>query len=113
MCGGAATIYPPLKANWLARLALEGEPRAELFHTPGTDGIPYATIVVDEHLETWPLRSRRFRHYLERCVYQATGKLPSAHATRATLGVLTGEALFDGPERPVFTRLAEQADAIY
>jgi hypothetical protein len=100
-------------ADWPARVALEGEHRAELFHTPGTDGIPYATIVMGGHLETWPLHSRRFRHYLAQRFYQATGRMPSAHATQVALDVLTGEALFRGPERPVFTRVGADASAIY
>ena len=101
------------EANRLARLVLEGELRPELFHTPGADGVPYATIAVDGHLETWRLHSRLFRHFLERRAYQATGRLPSAHVIQAALGVLTGAALFDGPERHVFTRLAEHHDAVY
>jgi hypothetical protein len=103
----------PSEVTDLAKFVLEGEPRAELFHTPGADGVPYATIVVDGHLETWPLHARLFRHYLERRVYRATGRMPSAHAIRAALGVLTGEALFGGLERPVFTRVAAHGDAIY
>jgi hypothetical protein len=100
-------------AEWVARVALQSEPRPELFHTPGADGIPYATIAVDGHLETWPIHSGRFRHDLERRVYRATGRLPSAHRIETVLRVLTGEALFNGPERLVFTRLAEHEDAIY
>src|SRR5712691_3207750 len=107
------TSQRPSQANWVARRALQAEPRAELFHTPGADGIPYATIAVDGHLETWPIHSTIFRHELERRVYRATGTIPSAHATQAALGVLTGEALFQGSERRVFTRLAEHGDAIY
>ena len=68
-------------ANRLARLVLEGELRPELFHTPGADGVPYATIAVDGHLETWRLHSRLFRHFLERRAYQATGRLPKVSTT--------------------------------
>jgi hypothetical protein len=103
----------PSQANWVARLALEAEPRAELFHTPGAEGIPYATIAVDGHLETWAIRSSIFRLYVERRVYRATGTIPSARATQAALGALAGQALFDGPERPVFARLAAHEDAVY
>src|SRR5262249_13012854 len=77
------------------------------------DGSPYATIAVEGHLETWPIRSRLFRHYLQRPFYQARGKLPSSHAIQAVLGVLSGEALFNGRERTVFTRLAAHQHAIY
>src|SRR5437667_4528728 len=103
----------PSQANSVARCALRVESGAELFHTPGADGVPYATIAVDGHLETWPIHATIFRHELERRLYRATGTMPTAHATQAALGLLTGEALFNGSERPVFTRLAEHEDAIY
>src|SRR5215831_17350330 len=109
----AAKRQHPSQANWVARPARQAQPRAELFHTPGADGIPYATIAVDGHLETWPIHSTIFRHELERRVYRATGSMPNAHATQAALGVLTGEALFNGPERPVSTRLGAHGEAIY
>jgi hypothetical protein len=35
---------------------------AELFHTADSDG--YADIEVDGRRETWPIRSRGFRHWL-------------------------------------------------
>src|SRR5437870_1370425 len=71
---GEAKNQRPSPASRAARWALQAEPRAELFHTPGADGIPYATIAVDGHLETWPIHSTIFRHELERRVYRATGR---------------------------------------
>jgi hypothetical protein len=91
----------------------DGEPPPELFHTPGADGVAYITLSIGGHRETWPLHSRLFRHYLERRLYGATGRFPGAHAIRAILGVLTGEAIFHGPERIVWTRLAEHEERIY
>jgi hypothetical protein len=102
-------ITPPM----LAGLVEDGEAPPELFHTPGADGVPYITLSIEDHRETWPLHSRLFRHYLERRLYRATGRFPSAHTIHAFLGVLTGEALFHGYERAVWTRLAMQEDAIY
>jgi hypothetical protein len=91
----------------------DGEPPPELFHTPGADGVPYITLSIGGHRETWPLHSRLFRHYLERRLYRATCRFPGAHAIRAILGVLTGEAIFHGPERIVWTRLGEHDERIY
>jgi hypothetical protein len=93
----------------LVALALDAG--AELFHTP--DGEAYATIAVDGHKETWPLKVKGFRRWLARLFYQAEDKSPGAQAVQDALGVLEGKALFDGPESPVFTRLSEQNDAIY
>lgn len=97
----------------LPRITRDKEPPAELFRTPGADGVPYITLTIGDHLETWPLHSRVFRHYLERRLYLATGRFPPAHTTRAALGILTGEALFHGPERSVWTRVAEHPGGIY
>src|SRR5262249_26089478 len=45
--------------------------------------------------------------------YDECDKSPSSQAIQDALGVLEGKALYDGPEYPVFTRLAEHNDAIY
>ena len=41
----------------------------ELFQTPS--GTAFADIPVNEHRETWPIRSKRFRSWLRRCHYEA------------------------------------------
>jgi hypothetical protein len=83
----------------------------ELFHTP--EGDAYATIEVDGHKETWPLKVRGFRRWLARLFYEQEDKTPGAQAVQDALGVLEGQALYDGPERPVYTRLAAWNDLIY
>jgi hypothetical protein len=50
----------------------------ELFHTAA--GTAYADLVIDGHRETWPIRSRRFRAWLRRSYYEATGTAASAVA---------------------------------
>jgi len=84
---------------------------AELFHTP--DNECYATIPVSGHKENWLIRTKGFRNWLVQRFYEAKGKPPSAQALQDALGVLEAKAQFDGPEMPVFTRLAEKGDAIY
>jgi hypothetical protein len=83
----------------------------ELFHTP--EGEAYATIQVDGHQETWPLKVKAFRRWLARLFYQQEGKTAGAQAVQDALGVLEGKALYDGDEFPVYTRLAEHNRAIY
>jgi hypothetical protein len=83
----------------------------ELFHTP--DGDAYGSIPVDGHLETYPLKVRGFRRRLSRLFYRAEDKSPGSQAVQDALAVLEGQALFDGPELPVYVRLAEQAGSIY
>jgi hypothetical protein len=84
---------------------------AELFHSP--EGDAYATIDVEGHRETWPLKVRGFRRWLARLFYEEEGKTPGSQAIHDALGVLEGKALFDGPEYPVYTRLAEHNNAVY
>ncbi len=96
------------QAQRLVELAIEAG--AELFHH---DDRGYATIPVGDHRETWPLRVRGFRRWLERRFYEAMGTPPGAQAVQDALGVLEGKALFDGEQIPVFTRLAEHEGRVY
>jgi hypothetical protein len=83
----------------------------ELFHT--ATGTAFADILVDGHRETWPIRSKRFRGWLRRCFYQATGGVASAAETRSVLDLLEARAQFDGPEHAIHVRIAEHAGHIY
>jgi hypothetical protein len=98
--GQNKTASLPSQAARLVKLAA----RAELFHTPEKE--PYATVVVAEHSETYPVRSKIFKMWLQRQFYEATKKIPNAQATADALNVLMGQALFDGPTLPVSVRLA-------
>jgi hypothetical protein len=83
----------------------------ELFHT--ATGTAYADLLVDGHRESWPIRSKRFRGWLRRRYYQATGDAASAAEVRSALDLLEARAQFDGPERAVHIRTAEHAGHIY
>ena len=84
---------------------------AELFHT--ATGTAYADLAIDGHRETWPVRSPRFRAWLRRRYYEATGDALSAAALNAALNLLEARAQFDGPERTVHVRVAEHEGRIY
>jgi hypothetical protein len=83
----------------------------ELFHT--TSGVAFADFITVGHRETWPIRSKRYRTWLWRCSYQATGDAPSAAALRSALDLLEARAQFDAPERGVNIRVAEHAGRLY
>lgn len=89
------------QATRLVKLAAD----AELFHTPGMEG--YATIPVGGHYETWPLKSKSFRHWLRGQFYQDTQSAPNAQALHDAIGVLESIAIFDGAMLPVHIRVAE------
>jgi hypothetical protein len=83
----------------------------ELFHTAA--GTAFADLLINGHRETWPIRSKRFRGWLRRRYYQATGGAASPAEIRSTLDLLEARAQFDGPERAVHVRTAEHAGHIY
>ena len=82
-----------------------------LFHT--ASGTAFADTIIAGHRETWPIRSKRFRSFLRRCHYQATGEAASAAEIRSALDLLEARAQFDGPQRTVHIRAAEHAGHIY
>jgi hypothetical protein len=82
-----------------------------LFHT--ATGTAFADLLVDGHRETWPIRSKRFRGWLRRRYYEATGDVLSGHAISSELDLLEARAQFDAPERSVHVRVAEHAGHIF
>src|SRR5437667_5411154 len=83
----------------------------ELFHT--ATGTAFADLLVDGHRETWPIRSKRFRGWLRRRYYEATGSALGAQAISSELDLLEARAQFDAPERSVHVRVAEHDGHIY
>ena len=69
--------------------------------------------MIDGHRETWPLRSKRLRGWLRQQYYERTWDAPTPSAISAALNVLEAQAQFDGPERQVSVRIAEQDGLIY
>lgn len=87
---------------------------AELFHTPGGhDSEGYATVIVGDHHETWPVSSKGFRWWLCRQYYQQFDKAVGSQAVQDALGVIAGEAVYDGPEYQVYVRMAEHDGKIF
>jgi hypothetical protein len=84
---------------------------ASLFHDPSSTA--FADLTIDGHRETWPIRSRQFRHWLRRRYYEETGSAASAETIRSALDLLEARAQFDAPERMVHIRVAEHDDRIY
>jgi hypothetical protein len=72
---------------------------ASLFHDP--NGTAFADLAIEGHRETWPIRSRQFRHWLRRRYYEETGSAASAETVNSAVDLLEARAQFDAPERPV------------
>ena len=97
----------PTQAELLIKLAGD----AELFHDMNRKG--YATIPVDSHMETWPIKSMAFRDWLRGRFYRAQGKPPGGQALHDTLDLLAAQARFDGQEHEVYVRVAHTGSKIY
>jgi hypothetical protein len=85
--------------------------KAELFHTPR--GEAFATIVRNGHHEVLRVTGAEFREWLLYEYYTKEGTAPGKNAMTEALPTIIAKAQIEGPEREVFTRLAEQAGRIY
>jgi hypothetical protein len=83
----------------------------DLFHT--ATGTAFADLLVDGHRESWPIRSKRFRGWLRRRYYEATGSALGAQVISSELDLLEARAQFDAPERSVHVRVAEHDGHIF
>ncbi len=97
----------PSQATVLIGLAVG----AGLFHD--SDGRGYAVIDVEDHRETWPIRSKGFRDWLARMFYLAEQKSANASAIQDALMTIEGQARYDGPEHVVHLRVAAHDDHVY
>jgi len=98
----------PSQADKLIQIAVGG---AFPFHDEARDG--FASIPINGHKETWPLRSKFFKQYLVRQFYELTEKSPNNEALRQALNVVEAKAVFDGPEIKLHLRTAEHDGALW
>jgi hypothetical protein len=82
----------------------------EMFHT--SDHRAFASLPVNEHMETTAIRSRDFRALLVTAYFQSTAKAPNSSAIDEAIAHLEGQALCSA-QLAVHTRLAAHKDAIY
>jgi hypothetical protein len=94
-----------------ARQLIELCDDVELFRTP--DGEAYAHVLVDQHRETWMLRSKGFSRWLSRQFHMSVGKPPRAQALQEAVGLLEAKAQFESPEIPVWVRVGEHGGMIF
>ncbi|MBW1976097.1 MAG: hypothetical protein JRI45_11125 [Deltaproteobacteria bacterium] len=85
----------------------------ELFHTP--DGKTYASIPVDDHIETYPILKGNsgLRSWLRKLFFEECQKSPGNQALQDAIYTLSAFAEFEGKEIQVFTRIAEHDGKIY
>jgi putative DNA primase/helicase len=96
----------PTQADQLIALA-----SAEaLFHD---DERCYATVKIENHLETHAIRSPGFRRWLLKCYFEQNGKSPNGEAVSAAVSTIEALALYNGEQRNAFVRVASQGDKLF
>lgn len=93
----------------LVKLALDNN--LELWHD--LEGNPWATLRVNGHAEHHPLKTKAIQLYLTHLFYREYGSAPYAQGVQEALATLAAKAVFEGPQHPTFTRLAEVDGAIH
>jgi len=95
------------QATLAANMAVEWD----LWHTPGKEA--YATIPIDNHQETWPVRSQTFKRYLAMRFFDEEGKAMNSDALSAAINLIEAKALFEGEMHTVHVRVAKCEGNIY
>jgi hypothetical protein len=88
-----------------------------LFHDP--DGVAWANVIIAGHRETLAVESEELSHFIKRQAWEAgkelfgQGLLIPKAMLADRIERLKAQALYDGPQHPVFLRVGEHKDAIY
>jgi hypothetical protein len=73
----------------------------------------YAKIPINDHYETWNLRSKGFRRWLSGLFYRDQGKAPNAQAMNDALTTIEGLGQFESPQAEIHVRVASHDGKIY
>jgi hypothetical protein len=84
---------------------------ADLFHTE--EGVAFAGIKVDGHVETWPIKSVGFRQWLLNQYFIKTNGAPNREAITSAIAVLEARARFAAPTYQIHLRTAGYNGKIY
>lgn len=91
-------------------LGLVKESDVELFHDE--DGTAFATFTTNDHRETHRVNSRSIRRWLGFLHFKATDTAANSQAISDAVTTLEGMAVYEGPERVTFIRVAPFGDSI-
>ncbi|MEM9448016.1 MAG: hypothetical protein AAGA75_05745 [Cyanobacteria bacterium P01_E01_bin.6] len=81
------------------------------FHTPSQN--TYVDVEVNGIRRTFPLRHRTFRQWLGRELYLWYRKAPGSETMNQVLGLLEGQASFEGDKQDVCLRVAGHNEKVY
>jgi hypothetical protein len=94
-------------------VAIISKYEVSLFHAMGDREDAFVSIPVDNHAETYRVRSTGFRRWLAHRHFERYGQSPNSQALAAALEVIEGKALYEGVGRLVAVRLASHNGCIY
>jgi hypothetical protein len=97
----------PSQSDILLELASD----LDLFHS--ADGTAYADATVDDHRETWPVKSQAFRRWLASMYFRETGGAASPDSLNSVVLTLEASARVNGSEREVHVRVGHFEDRLY
>ncbi len=83
----------------------------ELWHDDNRD--TYASVLVNEHWENWPLRSRDFKIWLCGLYYRRFEHAPGSQAIEDGLKTMESEAIHNGPQHRTCRRIGELNGNVY
>jgi BT4734-like, N-terminal domain len=78
------------------------------FHDPQDRA--FVRLEINRHIEVWPVESSKFRKLLAGLYYKRAGKAINRNALADAITTLAGRACHDGPEEPVFLRVAPHGE---
>lgn len=97
--------------NTLGQLLLQIAADATYFHTP--DQRVYADIIVGGVRQTYPVRKKVFKQWLQHELFKRHGKPVGAETLNQVLGVLEARGNFEGEEQTIYLRVAELEGTVY
>lgn len=78
-----------------------------------TDERFYVSVSVNNHQETYPIRSKNFRSWLTHEYLKNTGLTPNSEAMQQALGTIEAFCMFEGKREEVFIRVAPLEGKIF
>ncbi len=99
------------KSRGQATMLIDLTTEVQFFHDGKGD--TFVTVPAQDHLETYPIKSKAFQRWLAGQFWTQYHKAPNSQAVKNALATLESKALFDGPQEHVAVRLAECHGAIW
>lgn len=114
-CAACSDFYPKCSADGesgkisqAGRMVSLTFEHAELFHDDSRNC--YAWVTHSEAASIHSIRSRGFKVWLSRLLWQATKKAPGSEALNSAVNVLESKALFEGEQYRLYNRVAPDPD---